>query len=227
MAERRLRENSIDDEIEKKIYSIDIVRTARIKASERLYKYSDAWDFLFLGMNIVSVALLIVSLLPLPINNSKSGLMISASFSLYTMLVQYFCSAQNYNERALKYHYHQLELENFVLQLKNIFLKHNTGEGEYSELDRFRRYRAIMEKYQISLQGYENHEDVDYKIAKRQLTRNSQVSENEQNTNCFQKFLIWKETKDFSPDNIFIYLQIPIVIIIILLYSWVAYKGLK
>lgn len=143
------------------------------------------------------------------------------------MLVQYFCSAQNYNERALKYHYHQLELENFVLQLKNIFLKHNTGEGEYSELDRFRRYRAIMEKYQISLQGYENHEDVDYKIAKRQLTRNSQVTENEQNTNCFQKFLIWKETKDFSPDNIFIYLQIPIVIIIILLYSWVAYKGLK
>ncbi|HFU4325734.1 TPA: hypothetical protein ACGO9A_000929, partial [Streptococcus suis] len=96
-----------------------------------------------------------------------------------------------------------------------------------SELDRFRRYRAIMEKYQISLQGYENHEDVDYKIAKRQLTRNSQVPENEQNTNCFQKFLIWKETKDFSPDNIFIYLQIPIVIIIILLYSWVAYKGLK
>lgn len=80
MAERRLRENSIDDEIEKKIYSIDIVRTARIKASERLYKYSNAWDFLFLGMNIVSVALLIVSLLPLPINNSKSGLMISASF---------------------------------------------------------------------------------------------------------------------------------------------------
>lgn len=223
----KLRELFIDDEIEKKIYSIDIVRTARIKASERLYKYSAAWDFLFLGMNIVSVALLIVSLLPLPINNSKSGLMISASFSLYTMLVQYFCSAQNYNERALKYHYHQLELENFVLQLKNIFLKHNTEEGAYSDLDRFRRYRAIIEKYQISLQGYENHEDVDYRIAKRQHARNSEEPENQDELDYFQKFLSWKEIKDFSPDNIFIYLQIPIVIIVIVLYSWVAYKGMN
>lgn len=225
--ERKYRESTIDDEIENKIYSLDIVRTARIKASERLYKYSDAWDFLFLGMNIVSVALLIVSLLPLPINDSKSGLMISSCFSLYTMLVQYFCSVQNYNERALKYHYHQLELENLILQLKNIFLTNNTEEGSYSDLDRFKRYRAILEKYQISLQGYENHEDVDYKIAKQQLARKFLKLDTEIKQSYWQKFQRWIETKDFSPDNIFIYLQIPIVLTIIVLYSWVAYTGIK
>ncbi|MCK1166110.1 hypothetical protein MX081_08630 [Streptococcus uberis] len=80
MEKVRYRERTIDDEIETKIFSIDVVRTARIKASERLYKYSSSWDFLFLMMNVVSVALLVVSLLPLPINDSKTGLMISAFF---------------------------------------------------------------------------------------------------------------------------------------------------
>lgn len=225
--EKKQRELSIDDEIEKKIHTLDIVRTARIKASERLYRYANAWDFLFLGMNIVSVALLIVSLLPLKINESKSGLMISASFSLYTMLVQYFCSAQNYNERALKYHYHQLELENLVLQLKNIFLKNNTAEGNYSEVERFKRYRTIMDKYQLSLQGYENHEDVDYKIAKQQLAKKIQNNSEDSQNNNRQNNFEWYETRDFSPDNIFIYMQIPIVATIVILYIWVAYAGIR
>lgn len=33
--------------------------------------------------------------------------------------------------------------------------------------------------------------------------------------------------KDFSPDNIFIYMQIPIVATFVILYIWVAYAGIK
>lgn len=84
------RDRNIDDEIENKIFSIDIVRTARIKASGRLYKYSKSWDFLFLIMNVVSVALLITSLLPLSINESKSGLMLSAFFLYILCLYSIF-----------------------------------------------------------------------------------------------------------------------------------------
>ena len=134
---KRPRDRDIADEIENKIFSIDVVRTARIKASGRLYKYSESWDFMFLVMNVVSVALLITSLLPLPINKSNSGLMISAFFSLYTMLVQYFCSTLNYNERALKYHYHQLELENFILQLKNLLLYEKICNKDGNEYEKF------------------------------------------------------------------------------------------
>lgn len=67
----RPRDRVVDDEIENKIFSIDVVRTARIKASGRLYKYSEYWDFMFLVMNVIFVALLITSLLPLSINESN------------------------------------------------------------------------------------------------------------------------------------------------------------
>ncbi|WP_425532731.1 SLATT domain-containing protein [Streptococcus uberis] len=87
------------------------------------------------------------------------------------MLIQYFCSTLNYNERALKYHYHQLELENFILQLKNLLLWEKTENEPKTNNVKFKRYKIILEKYQISLQGYENHSDLDYKIARRQIER--------------------------------------------------------
>lgn len=221
------RDRNIDDEIENKIFSIDIVRTARIKASGRLYKYSKSWDFLFLIMNVVSVALLITSLLPLSINESKSGLMLSAFFSLYTILVQYFCSTLNYNERALKYHYHQLELENFILKLKNLLLCEKTRRP-YNDMDfeKFQKYKIILEKYQISLQGYENHSDLDYRIARKQIERYNKKDETKENINWYVKIAEWLTCKDFTLDNIFIYFQIPIIILIILAYIWVAVVGL-
>lgn len=222
---KRPRERNIDDEIENKIFSIDVVRTARIKASGRLYKYSDSWDFLFLIMNVISVALLITSLLPLPINESKSGLMISAFFSLYTMLVQYFCSTLNYNERALKYHYHQLELENFILQLKHLLLFEKIENNPKDENEKFLRYKTIIEKYQISLQGYENHSDLDYRIARKQIERYSKIEEGTKSV--FQRFVEWFLIKDFTIDNIFIYLQIPIIIFIVLAYIWIAKNGIR
>ncbi|SUO88899.1 SLATT domain-containing protein [Streptococcus uberis] len=229
MEKVRYRERTIDDEIETKIFSIDVVRTARIKASERLYKYSSSWDFLFLMMNVVSVALLVVSLLPLPINDSKTGLMISAFFSLYTMLIQYFCSTLNYNERALKYHYHQLELENFILQLKNLLLWEKTENEPKTNNVKFKRYKIILEKYQISLQGYENHSDLDYKIARRQIERFSKKNEIKENDKIWKINLIknWTSYKDFSLDNIAIYCQVPIVIFVILAYIFIALTGLK
>ncbi|MFU2181997.1 SLATT domain-containing protein [Streptococcus pluranimalium] len=223
----RPRDRVVDDEIENKIFSIDVVRTARIKASGRLYKYSEYWDFMFLVMNVISVALLITSLLPLSINESNSGLMISAFFSLYTMLVQYFCSTLNYNERALKYHYHQLELENFILQLKNLLLYEKIEGNVKSEQEKFLRYKTILEKYQISLQGYENHSDLDYRIARKQIERYTKDDNKDELKNNWEKIIQWFLFKDFTIDNIFIYLQVPIIIFIVFGYIWVAKEGLK
>lgn len=233
------RNRTIDDEIALKIDSINTVRVARIKASERLYKYSDSWDFLFFCMNILSVALLVVSLLPMEVNNSKSGLMVSALFSLYTMLVQYYCSTQNYNERALKYHYHQLELENFILQLKNLFLS-----GHQNRYIKHNLYKNIVEKYQISLQGYENHSDLDYRIAKRQkksyerqqssnlnyrvIKRQKKTYKIRQSSNSFGTHLYsFFYYRDFSLDNIFIKLQIPVMLLVVVAYSLIAMGKIK
>ena len=191
------------DEINIKINSIDIVRTSRINASKRLYGYSEKWDLISLIMNVMSIGFVVVSLLPLDINKNNVLLSISAIFSLYTILIQYFLSNLNYNERALKFHYHQIQLENFVLQLKMLLL-----DNSLEEFKKFTEYKNIMSRYQISLEGYENHSEIDYKKAKSSREMADSI-------------------RDFSWDNIFLYVQFPILITIIIVFGCVIAGGGK
>ena len=74
----------------------------------------------FLAMSLVSTGLLVYALIN---PENKERLALSALFSIYSLLVQNFVAKLNYNERALKLHYHQLELEDFLLELKSIIFQ--------------------------------------------------------------------------------------------------------
>lgn len=94
------------------------------------------------------------------------------------------------------------------------------------DFEKFQKYKIILEKYQISLQGYENHSDLDYRIARKQIERYNKKDEIKKNIKWHVKLAEWLSYKDFTIDNIFIYFQIPIITLIILAYIWVAVVGL-
>ena len=153
------KDRDIDYEINLKCNSIDTVRAARINTSKRLYEYAEKWELIFLAMSIMSTGLLVYSLIN---PENKDRLALSALFSIYSLLVQNFVAKLNYNERALKLHYHQLELEDFLLELKSIIF-----QKSLSDEDKINKYQQIMSRYQISLRGNENHSDFDHKYAKK------------------------------------------------------------
>ncbi|PGE24180.1 hypothetical protein COM63_33125, partial [Bacillus cereus] len=79
--------------------------------------YSNKWDFMFFVMNILAVVFLIFSLMNV---ESHRGLFISSCFSLYAVILQYYYNTLNYKERALRFHYQQLEIEKYILELKKL-----------------------------------------------------------------------------------------------------------
>lgn len=146
----------IHEEVNKKIHSIDSVRSDRINKSQRLYKYAEKWKRLFFWMNLEAVVFLIASLVPENRDENNIALIISGIFSAYTILLQYYIDSLNFNERALRLHYHQLQLEQFILELKELIFKwQDTKEISIS------KYLNIMRKYQLELGGYENHDEID------------------------------------------------------------------
>ncbi len=191
-----MEQRSIGFEVNKKFKAIDIVRTARIKTSERLYKYSKQWEFILFVMSLVSSFLLLFSLI-YPENGLRT--LISSAFSTYSLLLQNFVSKMNYNERALKIHYHQLELESFVQELRLLLLK---KEDEDIRSD----YATILDKYRISLAGIENHSELDYKLSKIKHSENNQP-------------LPIKKPWDWSLDNILYWSQYVMIVLVIVLYS--------
>lgn len=102
---------------------------------------------------------------------------LSSTFSIYTIIIQYFLANLNYNERALRFEYQQLGIENFILELKSILIERRTQKRftsmgpksrqdlpkEILDVDIF-RYQSIMQRYQELMAGYENHAAVDYNI---------------------------------------------------------------
>ena len=118
------KDRDIDYEINLKCNSIDTVRAARINTSKRLYEYAEKWELIFLAMSIISTGLLVYSL----INHENKDRL--ALFSIYSLLVQNFVAKLNYNERALKLHYHQLELEDFLLELKSIIFQKSLSDDD-------------------------------------------------------------------------------------------------
>ncbi len=85
--------------------------------------------------------------------------MISGIFSLYTIITQYVYNSLNYRERALKFHYNELELESQILELKNLSRRARKAFSDEYVLEL--KYKAIIEKYIATLNGYENHDNID------------------------------------------------------------------
>jgi len=157
-AKKDYAELDIKEEINKKINSVNRTRHNRLKLSERLKKYYQRWKVAFFILNLEAVILIIRSLEAG--NENSLFTLITAFFSVYVILLQYFVSEQNYNERSLRAHYHQLELEDLVLKLKRLIIKINQGSNmEHSESIDI--YKEIMNDYQMMIKNNENHSKKD------------------------------------------------------------------
>ena len=216
-------QRSIKEEIRHKIDSLEKVRKARIEASNRLYKYSSKWEAVLLIMNIIAVILLVLSF------SNKDDLsykktQISAFYSLYTILIQYFYNIQNYRERALKFHYLELDIEQNIIELKKLLLINDDKEklSEFEKEELVKEYDIVMKKYNTALYGYENHESIDFDKANNETKDDEKMKDDEKTKDdekrcaCITK--INKKYKDFSIDNQLFYLNIIGTILIVLAY---------
>lgn len=182
----------LDESIQDEIRKLKIVRCARILASERLGGYANKWDMYLLWMAILSSALLVISLLV-----KDEGLIrkvVSGCFSLYTVIIQYYVSTLNYRERALKFHYHHIEINKLKESLQGL-----SNHG-YNFKTRNAKFKVIVEKYNLLLQQQENHSEYDYRRAK------------------------YKEVqqRDFSMENIFVNIQPLFILLFILAYCFLG-----
>lgn len=154
--ESEYRHRTIQEEIDHKINTLNKTRNNRINASERLYSYSNKWNIVFFFMNVIAVIMLVTSIYS---KGASTKTMISGIFSLYTIVTQYVYNSLNYRERALKFHYNELELESQILELKNLSRRARKAFSDEYVLEL--KYKAIIEKYIATLKGYENHDNID------------------------------------------------------------------
>lgn len=157
---------NLRDEINKKINSFDTTRSHRIELSKRFEKYSSKWKMIFFILNfeaVIFITLALKGVSPYGLSENMFTL-ISSVFSIYVILLQYYINELNYRERALKMHYHQLEIEDQILKLKEILLKLNHLSEDYIE-EEYVKYQYIMLSYQNALKSNENHISLDKKKA--------------------------------------------------------------
>lgn len=179
---------NINSEINKKINSIDTVRNARIQASKRLENLSKIWNILFFFLNVMAVLFVLSSII---IIQNKSFTLITSFYTLYVILIQYFILIQNYQERSLRFHYHQLQLEDTITELKILLLK------KAPDNKKIYQYNKIMERYSLKLPNIENHTDLDY-------SKNTPHSK--------------KRRSNFNLDDFILIINILIFILIIIYY---------
>jgi len=152
----------IEKEVNKKINSLNVTRGNRIELSKRLNYYSEKWKIIFFFLNFEAVLFVLLSLAGKEISQfwgSTSFTLFSGSFSIYVILLQYYVNELNYNERSLKAHYHQLEIEDLILEFKKLIIN---GKENIQETD----YFHIINKYQLILKSNENHNSLDNKKRK-------------------------------------------------------------
>lgn len=127
-----------------------------------------------------------------PLRNGLDSV-ISGCFSIYIILLQYFLSNQDYKTRSLRFHYEQLEIESLRYDLKKLLHE----DSLFLKLKQY-KYDQIIQKYVISLKNNENHGKIDDKNRKQKIA------------------------KDYTTDNILIYLNI-IIFIVTLIYVVISY----
>lgn len=198
-----LKEKSIVDiksEINRNINKIKRTRYNRINLSERLKKYASRWKVITFIFNIEAVFLIVWNLN----TNKVEPSLTSAFFAIYVILLQYFINEQNYNERSMKSHYHQLELSDLIIRLELLKLSIlNRSEN----IDAVEEMEEIVNKYQISLKNNENHsqrDDLQNQLGKK--VKNYKVH-------------------DLSLDQIFIILNLVISTFMLFYIAWIVYRG--
>src|SRR5699024_3205332 len=132
-------------------------RKNRINLSERLKKYDRKWKNIIFLLNIVAVILIIIVISKF--SYSRPVEVFAGAFSAYVILLQYFINEQKYGERALKAHYHQLELADILNEMDQICFKykHLSVPNDKTIEEYIDRKEKLLDKYQLSLKNNENH----------------------------------------------------------------------
>lgn len=213
---------NIYSEIEKKINTFNKTRNNRIKMSSRLKEYSGKWKSVFFVLNIEAIVFVLLSLGGKGITE-KFGeplfSLLSGIFSIYVILIQYYINELNYNERALKIHYHQLDIEDLTLRLKELLTKNNSNENRPEERKLIEDFKIIMHEYQTIIKNNENHDPVD------NLTRLQEQEEKEKQEKQKLQKGKFKKVRDITVDNIILLTNIhilwiaPVLIIVLLLMT--------
>lgn len=202
------------NEIEENIKRNNIIRQARIISSERLKKYSENWNTIFLWLNVIAIigACLGISnifgLLSQPHKTSKLITFVSTIFSLYVILLQDFVSRENYSERSLKLHYNQLNLKRIIIKLTHLKIHLETLCEKEVDKKFLEYFNGIINERQAYLSGYENHDSLDFDTAKKDTQQNSNL----------------KISVDLSPENIQIFFQWIIIYSMIYFYLYELFK---
>ncbi|MCY8307738.1 SLATT domain-containing protein [Bacillus vallismortis] len=201
---------TIFSEINRKINTLNRTRNNRIEMSKRLKKYSDKWKLVFFCLNIEAVIFVLLSLGGKQVNPSFSDSdfsLIAGIFSIYVILLQYYVNELNYNERALKTHYHQLDIEDLILKLKNLLLNSNSQNKDIDEKSLIVRFDTIMFEYQSVLKNNENHDSVDDKKNRYSVIKDDKEDKKYKDTEINKK-----KIKDFTVDNILLHVNMGILI---------------
>ena len=189
-------------EIEKKVKTLNKTRNTRIKMSLRLKDYSEKWKFILFVMNIEAVIFVLLSLGGKEIHSmftDTTFTVLAGIFSIYVILIQYYINEQNYNERALKVHYHQLDIEDLILRLKDLITKNNSDESGLKEEVYIDKFNTVLFEYQTILKNNENHHPIDYEKSMIEMQDNSNKL---------------KKVYDFTVDNIVLNVNIALVILL-------------
>lgn len=195
------------EEVIKKKLSFDKTRKSRIGTGKRLKKYHDMWQTIFLLMNLQAILWTIFSLIYLMDTSDKWLLFYTSSFTLYVIILQYYVATCNYGERALHMEFHQLKVEDRVIELKQLGREISMDLEPNREIKNKyeQRFAQIIDKYQLALVNIENHTSFDYEKA-----------------NECEK--IAKKLKDYSLDNILIWFNITFVLINSIVLIWSVYQ---
>ena len=150
------------EELKHKLWS---TRGSRFRASERLKtknKYS------LLSMSILSAYLIIFGLLSVYNLFNAKGISENlipftiTSVSIFLLVFSLFENSKNYSVRAIQFHDCALEISRLYNELQTF--KSYDKEATQSEKKEFSK--KIQDKYQMVLEKYENHLQIDNKIFK-------------------------------------------------------------
>ncbi|PGL12166.1 hypothetical protein CN912_10610 [Bacillus cereus] len=213
--EKKYEDLKVLKEIEKKIKTFNKTRNNRIKMSTRLNTYSEKWKLIFFFLNIEAVIFVVLSLVGEEISQNFGNVIfnvLSGMFSIYVILIQYYINELNYRERALRVHYHQLDIEDLIIKLKKLIMEYNSEESDSNvrmEKDILKDFNIIMYEYQTILKNNENHDFIDNQ-RRIQETIEEQIS---------------SKVKDFTIDNVVLNINFILLFVMPILVGIIAFWG--
>lgn len=183
--------------------------------STRLNTYSEKWKLIFFFLNIEAVIFVVLSLVGEEISQNFGNVIfnvLSGMFSIYVILIQYYINELNYRERALRVHYHQLDIEDLIIKLKKLIMEYNSEESDSKvrmEKDILKDFNIIMYEYQTILKNNENHDSIDNQ-RRIQETIEEQIS---------------SKVKDFTIDNVVLNINFILLFVMPILVGIIAFWG--